>query len=267
MKHKDVRTTLLIDGDIVVWRAACAAQEDIDWGGGIFSTTADLKQAISRADMEISDYMVTLCAHRAIIALSDTNTNWRKDVLPSYKETRSGKRKPTVFYKLREHLMQTHDARWFPGLEADDVMGLYSTGKTVEGKRIIVSIDKDMRTIPGFLYNPGKRDLGVVEISETDADLAHFQQTLVGDRVDGYFGCPGVGPVKAERILEGVVPTGMTQYEWRGRAWRRVVEAYEKVKLTEQDALVQARVARILRAGEYTIKTGRVALWNPVASD
>jgi DNA polymerase-1 len=43
--------------------------------------------------------------------------------------------------------------------------------------------------------------------------------------------------------------------------WKIVVKAYEKAGMNEQDALQQARVARILRHGEYDKKTGEVKLW------
>ena len=42
-----------------------------------------------------------------------------------------------------------------------------------------------------------------------------------------------------------------------------MVAAYEKAGMTEEEALVQARVARILRNAEYTRKTGEVILWTP----
>ena len=45
--------------------------------------------------------------------------------------------------------------------------------------------------------------------------------------------------------------------------WGLIVEAYEKAGLTEEDALVQARVARILRHGEFCTKKEEVNLWNP----
>ena len=83
------------------------------------------------------------------------------------------------------------------------------------------------------------------------ADRFHLYQTLVGDQTDNYKGCPGVGPVKAETAL-GANPT-----------WASVVGCYEKAGLTEEDALVQARVARILRHGEYNKMTCEVKLWTP----
>ena len=45
--------------------------------------------------------------------------------------------------------------------------------------------------------------------------------------------------------------------------WERVVKGYEKYKLSENDAIIQARVARILRHGDYDWTTKQVTLWNP----
>ena len=43
--------------------------------------------------------------------------------------------------------------------------------------------------------------------------------------------------------------------------WKLVVKAYAKQGLMEHDAFQQARVARILRYGDYNKKTGEVKLW------
>ena len=89
-----------------------------------------------------------------------------------------------------------------------------------------------------------------MEISLEQADRTHLTQALTGDITDGYSGCPGIGPKTAIKVLkEG--------------DWIEVVAAYEKVGLTEEDALIQARVARILRHGEYNKKTKEVKLWTP----
>ena len=76
-------------------------------------------------------------------------------------------------------------------------------------------------------------------------------QILTGDRVDGYPGCPGVGEKTADKILKGVDPKDR---------WEHVVKAYEKKGLDEEDALVQARLAKILQK-EYFDKDGNVVLW------
>ena len=44
-------------------------------------------------------------------------------------------------------------------------------------------------------------------------------------------------------------------------SWKAVVEAYAKESLTEADALVQARLAKILQHEDYNQKTGEIKLW------
>jgi DNA polymerase-1 len=100
----------------------------------------------------------------------------------------------------KEYLAQEYPSFIRPRLEADDCMGILATnskllGSSYEGDQIIMcSEDKDMRTIPGFLYNPNQPQLGVISISEEDANRFHMWQTLTGDQTDGYPGCPGIGP-------------------------------------------------------------------------
>ena len=65
----------------------------------------------------------------------------------------------------------------------------------------MVSIDKDMQTIPGRLYNPNKSDLGTRTISVDDAGLFWVKQALTGDQIDHYTGFPGIGHKLADEIF------------------------------------------------------------------
>ena len=234
---------LLIDGDIFLYQVATSVEEEIDWGNDVWTLHSDLKQARQLMDYELNKLIERLAVPEMLIAFSDSNSNWRKSVLPSYKQNRKGNRKPVVYVPLREYVEEAYNTVCYPTLEADDVLGLLACANT-----IIVSDDKDLRTIPGQLYIPYKDEL--VNITEEQADRQHLLQTLTGDPVDGYKGCPGVGPVKAERVLEN-------------NTWEEVVNAYIKSGLNEEVALIQARVARILRCGEYDKKTKEVKLWCP----
>jgi hypothetical protein len=63
-----------------------------------------------------------------------------------------------------------------PGLEADDCLGILATLPSfMRGRqKVIVSVDKDMKGIPGFFHDMGKPDLGIQPISREDADLWHM---------------------------------------------------------------------------------------------
>ena len=244
------KTTLLIDGDILLYSEAASVEDVYDWGDDIWTVTGDARLAQQSVDVCIAKYKEILEADDVIITLTGQE-NWRKDLLPTYKHNRKGKRKPVVFPALRDYCKKVYKTVCYENLEADDVMGLYATGfKGNLGKTIVVSEDKDLKTIPGQLYNPNKPEDGILCISQEEADLNHLTQALTGDSTDGYSGCPGVGPKTAEKIL-------------KMGTWEEVMGAYLNAGLSEQDALIQARVARILRKGEFKAKTQEVKLWNP----
>ncbi|WP_142850689.1 exonuclease [Telmatospirillum sp. J64-1] len=243
-------TTLLIDGDIIAYQVAAGIEKPIHWGDDLWTLHSDAAEGRAILDDRLTGLLESLDADRLVIALTDGD-NWRKEVYPSYKTNRAKIRKPVCLPEMRRHLSAEYETFQRPGLEGDDVLGILATHpKLIPGEKIVVSIDKDMKTIPGLHYNLSKDD-GVVEVSEAEADYWHLFQTLTGDQTDGYPGCPGIGPKKAEDILKD------------DPSWERVVTAYVKAKLTEDDAIVQARVARILRYTDYDFKKKRPILWTP----
>lgn len=260
-------TVLLLDSDIIAYKFASANQRNFDWesDGNIVSHVEPLEDVVE----QVRDYIFDLCkqlkADRYIVCLSCASTdNWRKDVLPSYKENRAGTVKPVLLGPIKDTMREEFECYERPRLEADDIMGILSTHPTlIPGKKIIVSEDKDMKTVPGWLFNP-RKDEKPRKVSEEQADYFHLYQTLIGDTTDGYKGCPGIGPVKAEKILQWAendhrLDNGLL----RDFMWSRVVDAYESKGLTEEDALVQARVARICRFRDYDFKNKEVILWTP----
>jgi DNA polymerase-1 len=241
--------TILIDGDILIHRTAAAVEEVVCWDSAadIWSVTADGREAKQRVDLEILGLQERLGASDSILAFSDKR-NFRKDVAQYYKSNRKAVRKPIVYAELRRYCEETYQTRTWPTLEADDVLGILATDSSIFGEKIIVSDDKDLMQIPGSLYRPVDESLRV--ITEDEGNLWFLTQTLVGDATDGYPGLPGCGEKGALKVLkEGT--------------WDEVVSAYAKKNLSVGVALTQARLARILRAGEYDLKTGEVQLWSP----
>jgi 5'-3' exonuclease len=248
------KKTLLIDGDVLVYQIGCAVERPVDWGDGQWSLHADAHEATQRLDAEIKAWQTLLQADHAIVALScKTEEGYRRALCPSYKSNRSGNRKPVVHQALRKHMEVAYGAVAYPRLEADDVLGILATGPH-QDDRIICSIDKDFQGVPCSWFNIRKPDGGVRQVSAEQAAWFHAMQTLMGDAVDGYQGIPGVGPKTAEKMLHGVAPADY---------WPTIVAAYQKAGLSEAVALLNARMARILRAPDYDAKTQQITLWTP----
>lgn len=247
---------LLIDADMFAYQACAAVEQEIDWGNDIWTLHADLNDAkakfverLNYASERALNLLQYSGEYRVIFCLSD-KTNFRKMILPTYKANRVNKRKPVCYRGLIAYINENYAVCQKPGLEADDCIGVLATMQKHKGNAIIISGDKDMKCIPAHFYNYMQDEFKTIH--EEEADYWHLYQTLVGDATDNYSGCPSIGAKTAEKILKE-----------QGAAWETVKVQFEKKKLSEEDALIQARVARILRASDYNFKTKEVILWCP----
>ena len=132
-----------------------------------------------------------------------------------------------------------------PELEADDAMGIYATANP---GNIIVSPDKDMRQIPGRVYNLDE----TIHVTPEEGAKWHLIQTLAGDQTDGYSGVPGIGVKRAVAL-----------FEEDGYSWETVVKAFASKDLDEDAALMNARLARILTCNDYDQINRQVIPWTP----
>lgn len=239
--------TLLLDGDIIAYQCAAACEQPINWGDGLWTLHAFEDQVKLQIDQYVTKLMDESGLTNVKAAISDTK-NFRKEVAPYYKENRKDIRKPMLLGFAKDYLMEKYSGIVMPRLEADDVLGIYTSG--YPSKFVCWSLDKDLRSIPGFHLIDGN----IEEITEEEADLAFFTQALTGDMVDNYPGCPKVGPKTAEKILKD-----------QDNKWAAIVAAYYKAGLNEAAALEQAQLARILRKTDYNFDTKEVILWNPVS--
>lgn len=240
---------LALDSDILMYKAASAAEKEVDWGDDVWSLQTDLKEAKQAFQYQISKITDRLGVKDYVCCLSDHSNNFRKVVDPSYKSNRKGTRKPVGYVALCDWVEETFKTVRKPTLEADDILGLLMTKDGNKDKCIMVSDDKDLKTIPGKLFRPMADEL--LTITESDADKNFFTQVLTGDATDGYKGVPGIGPKKAEAIL-GSRPH-----------WGAVEQAYIKAGMTRDDAIQQARLARILRWSDWHDEIQEIRLWTP----
>lgn len=243
--------TALIDGDVLIYRAAHKAEKVFDWGNDLFSIVADLKEARGHYESMVADICKhTQCKRPNVVVSCPTGRTFRHALYPEYKAGRkkdgAGRGKPIIFKALRDELVASGAVTFCSNLEGDDVMGILQDDSTV-----ICTIDKDLKTIPGRHFNFDKQVLGVYSISEKEAHDFWLMQCLAGDPTDGIPGIPGVGMKTAKKLLDE-----------KGYEWQTVADAYKKAKLAGS-AITMARLVRILDSSMYDFAEGTINLWYP----
>ena len=236
---------ILIDADIVYHRAAFSCEWEFTFEDSKVHT-ADADDVANLFHSLVGSILHHTKSGRFLMCWT-SGTNFRHEVYADYKKNRKTARRPVVDRELTWNLKHRYPSIEVNNLEADDLMGLLSGSDT-----IIASDDKDLLTVPGLHYKPRSSTLGVFDVSPEEAHNMWFEQILKGATTDGYKGIPGIGDKKSKKILdEG------------GYVWPTIVEAYNKAGMSEEDALVTARLARILHPGEWDYTNNKPKLWSP----
>lgn len=237
--------SLLIDADFIVYKCCAASETEIDFGDDLIVVTSKFTEAYEYVERELYNIANDLgCFDESILFFSDS-VNFRKSIDPAYKGHRNRK-KPCGYKRVINKLKEDYHVVVMPKLEADDAIGIYATK---ESGHIICSPDKDMRQIPGDLYDLTNE---VVTITKEEGDRWHLIQTMAGDQTDGYAGVPSIGVKRADALLTE-----------KGATWQTVLETFLEKGLTEDDALMNARLAKILQVEDYDFTNQEPRLWSP----
>jgi DNA polymerase-1 len=244
-----VKPQLLIDGDLILYKATSAAEFESNPEGDLWFLSTNLEKARDMWDSQLEvDHPQPGERRRCCGPLGSpriSGASWS----PATRATgRASASRSATLWSASGSTSATLTAlcpcpAWRPTTTSASW-----PRRPNAPERIIVSDDKDLKTIPGRLYRQGV----LHEITMDQANLCWLSQTLTGDPADGYKGCPGVGEVKAKAILSKP-----------GGRWENVKQAFLKAGLTESDAVLQARLARILRHGDWDSANKRPKLWSP----
>ena len=237
---------LLIDSDFLAYKAAQACEIGIDFGEDVIIAQSQFSEVLKVFNNELNKVTKAMMEDDFILYFSSTK-NFRKKIYPDYKGHRM-KRKPLGYKRLVNYCRKNHNFKLIEGLEADDTIGIEAT-RFADPHNIIVSPDKDMRQIPSTLWDM-KND--VVEITKDDGDRWHLIQSLSGDPTDGYSGCPGIGVKRATELLDK-----------NENKWEAVCKAYRDRGLSDDDALLNARLAKILQKEDFDHDRNQPILWTP----
>lgn len=178
----------LIDADIVCYRIGFASEDVSE------------KICVARCAEFMEELVMKpwVGEYQGYLTGSD---NYRKEIAVTapYKGNRTQAR-PKHYDLIREYLEKAWGCEVIQGQEADDAIGIKAYEFEDIEDYVIMSIDKDLNMVRGWHYNFIKDEKYLVNDDEA---IKHFYtQILTGDRVDNIIGLKGIGPKKAEKILE-----------------------------------------------------------------
>lgn len=229
-------TKALIDGDILLYRVGFTT-EDID----------DSNIVASRMDWLINETILgNLPGVTEFVIYLSGDKNFRKDIYPDYKKSRVDKVKPRHYEWLKQYLLEYYNTKIVEPLEADDLLSINQSKDTV-----IVSIDKDLFTIPGHHYNFVENIHSYID--ENTAFYWYCVQLLTGDRTDDIPGVPMI--LKENKISEKKcfgnhtarqILLPLTNESSKEELLNKVISIYKQVYGTDHE-LYYSRNAKLLK--------------------
>ena len=206
--------TLLIDGDLLVYRPGFAADgqvkrqlisEQPELGGNPEALKEELGRidylghALTNVRSTITGILDRLGHHNNYQLYITGTGNFREQIatiLP-YKGNRTTG-KPKYYSEIRDYMQQRWGAIVVNGREADDALASAQWAKP-DKSTIIVSYDKDLDMIPGKHYDWVKDRR--YEVTLEEANFNFFRQMLWGDSTDNIPGIDGIGEKRSVDLL------------------------------------------------------------------
>lgn len=213
----------------------------------------DFEQCTKTLDYLINFYLEKADAEKGLFSIGGGGETFRDRVAVSktYKGNRT-QEKPHYLKQLKEYAIEKYTPKVVTGIESDDQISMwlyesYLKGFKTKNKskctRIMVDLEKDCRTCPGFHIDPEK-DEEPVWVSTLEANRWCLTQAIGGDSCDNYAGLKGYGYKKAGKILEECKTTK--------ELWETTEELFKSVRGEGHEEYLEemCRLAFMLREGD-----------------
>lgn len=194
-----MKKLLLVDGSNLMMRAA--------FGGDL-----EPERAAPIATGLIERAARQVCATHLIIALDTAVPSWRKETFPDYKAQRTVDTTPWLQAGFAAWTRRNWCVEARTGCEADDIIATLAARAAVHCPVVVVSGDSDLLVLlarGAELVRP--QNGGKFEPVNTTTVCGKYQiaspalltdlKALTGESGDNIPGVPGIGPVKAARLL------------------------------------------------------------------
>tara|TARA_R110000782_G_scaffold120744_2_gene211746 strand:+ start:1370 stop:2107 length:738 start_codon:yes stop_codon:yes gene_type:complete len=196
---------LIFDADSLIY-ASCFKRKDerLD-KEDLFETDVDV--AFKKFNTGLQGYLDFLKEQVTIdemVFCNGSKNNFRNQITETYKANRTSKR-PDILGSLHNLVKFSYDSVYGDGVETDDVVATLwaeEVAKNGINSVIIMSIDKDYRQFPCWLYDYNYKSRELVKISEKESLNNFYSQMIVGDNADNIKVCKGYGKAYALKLFK-----------------------------------------------------------------
>ena len=186
----------IIDADTYFYKAAITCNELVELQEGMFYEVYNIHKAMSYLSEEFNRLSAKCNCDSYVLVTGGVGDNFRYIINPAYKSNRKKQAKPIMLDKIRDMVFKRFPIVYTPFLEADDTCRMLLEE---DKNNVIISIDKDLRTFTGKIYDSYHDEIKYISPIQAEANFK--RQLLMGDKVDGYDGLPRVGKATADKLL------------------------------------------------------------------
>ncbi len=206
---------ILIDADSIYFKLCCCTKREKDIRKGLKQKLKEITDNARHFSEEVELFIAVKGVDNFRFSVASDYKGQRKDLEADMKK---------ALNYANNHLIDEYGAVSSTGMEADDLVSIWAHECWANGLTYcVVHIDKDLDIIPGPHYNFDKKE--VYSISPDDGFRKFMHQCLTGDRADNIAGIKGIGPKKADKILEGVPANRMwsvVKQSWREHGYKGI---------------------------------------------
>lgn len=254
----------LIDADSLLYKAGFSFEDKTCWNeleieigieeNPVTTISSDLLLSKNAIDATIEHIKFKTGCDEVELWITG-NSNFRFNVMSTYKGNRVDCRKPLDYNELYKYLVNKYKANIANNVEADDMVVYLK--KEYPDKYVLCAIDKDViYQSVGTHYNYNKDEF--VEVTPREAERFFWFQVLTGDTVDGYKGCIGIGKAKATKLLDSIEEECRATKGLFGSCYKReVLRIYLENGQSEEEFLATCRVANM---HQISIKNNEVLI-------
>ena len=163
---------VIFDADSLIYASCFKSKDDRLDKDDLFETDVDVAfEKFTDGFQRCLSFLEEKVAVDEVVFCNGSINNFRKNITPTYKANRTAK-KPDILGALHNLVKFTYDSVWGDGVETDDVVATLwaeEVKKNGVDNVIIMSLDKDYKQFPCWLYDYNYKNREFIKSTEEEA--------------------------------------------------------------------------------------------------